>query len=368
LNDITFADLDIGSVEAAVLTSYEQVAQTTLYPGDPVRLFLESLAYVLAVQNSLIDLAGKQNLLAYARDAHLDYIGMMVGTPRLGQSRASCTQRFRLSAPLDFDVLVPAGTRVTTADGRKIFSLQSLAVIKAGELEVTGLVVAETAGADGNGLVPGQISALVDPIAYIARTENASVTLLGADTELDDRYRSRIREAPEAYTCAGPARMYRALAMSVHQDIADAGVWTPVPGTVDVRPVMTGGELPSEDILQAVRAKLSADDVRPLTDTVIVAAPEIAEYAIDVSWALSRTDEALSGTIKTRIEAAVEQYRLWQRSVPGRDINPTKLISLMEQAGARRVVVSSPEYTKLAVRQLARETSVAINFLGIEAE
>jgi hypothetical protein len=112
LNDITFADLDIGSVESSVLTAYERIAETTLYPGDPVRLFLESLAYVIAVQNQVIDLAGRQNLLAYASVSHLDHIGMMVGTSRLGQGRARCIQRNALSGPLPFDVGVPAGTRV----------------------------------------------------------------------------------------------------------------------------------------------------------------------------------------------------------------------------------------------------------------
>jgi phage-related baseplate assembly protein len=365
---LKFADLDTASVESSVLTAYEQIAQTTLYPGDPVRLFLESLAYIVAVQNSVIDLAGKQNLLAYALGAHLDYIGMMVGTPRLGQSNAKCRQRFFLAAALDFDVEIPAGTRVVTGDGKRIFVLAEALTIKTGEVDAEGVVIAQAAGADANGLVPGQISTLIDPVAYIARTENITPTFLGADVESDARYRARIQEAPERFTCAGPTGSYRALAMSVHQDIADVGIYSPRPGTVDVRPVMTGGELPSGEILRAVREKLSADDVRPLTDTVIVAAPDVVEYAIDVEYAISKSNEPLSGTIKNRVAAAVEQYRMWQRSAPGRDILPTKLISLMEQAGARRVVVFSPDDEVLEARQLARETSVTVTFLGIESD
>lgn len=365
---LSFADLDAASVESSVLTAYERIAETTLYPGDPVRLFLESLAYVLAVQNQVIDLAGRQNLLAFARGEHLDYIGMMVGTPRLGNSSAACTQRFALAGPLEFDVMIPQGTRVTTADGKSIFALRTALTIRAGEIEAAGTVVAQDPGAAANGLVPGQINALIDPVAYVARTENATVTLLGADVEGDARYRVRIQEAPERFTCAGPAGSYRALAMSVHQDIADVGVWSPKPGTVDVRPVMAGGELPSEEILRAVREKLSADDVRPLTDTVNVAAPDPVEYAIDVDWTLPKADGALLATRRAAVETAVERYRLWQRSAPGRDIVPTKLISLMEQAGARRIVVRGPAYTVLETRQIARETSVSVNFLGVEDE
>lgn len=365
MSEISFADLDPASVEAAVLTGYERIAETTLYPGDPVRLFLESLAYVLAIQNHVIDLAGRQNLLAYAQGEHLDFIGMMVGTPRLGHGYATCTQRFELEG-VGFGVEIPAGTKVTTADGKRVFQVLAPAVAPAGAAHIDLTVTAEQPGADANGLVPGQINRLIKPLPYVKSTSNITATALGADVESDDHYRARIQEAPEAFTCAGPTGAYRALAKAVHQDIAEVAVWSPKPGSVDVRPVMQGGELPSDEVLEALRRKLSAEDVRPLTDTVTVAAPDLVGYEIDVEWTLSRRNEALASSTRAAVDAAVEKYRLWQRGKPGRDILPTKLISLMEQAGARRVVVRSPAYTVLADRQLARETSVAVKYAGLE--
>lgn len=367
LPHINFSDLDPASVESSVLTLYESVAQTTLYPGDPVRLFLESLAYVIATQNSVIDLAGRQNLLRHAEKGHLDEVALMVGTERLGDGAARCIQTFMLAGPLDFAVLIPAGTRVTTGDSRAAFATLESATIPAGELRVETQVQAEQPGTALNGLIAGQINRLIDPVAYIVKTENVSPTVFGADVEDDARLRSRAQLAPEAFSCAGPHGAYRFQALAAHQDIADAAVWCPVPGTVDIRPIMRGGELPTEEILQLVRARCSAEDVRPLTDTVMVAAPEPVAYALVVSWALQRESEALSASIQARVTAAVEQYRLWQRSAPGRDVNPTKLISLMEQAGARRVVAGF-DFVKLEPRQIARETAVDVTFLGIEAE
>ena len=366
MSEILFADVDPASVEASVLTAYEQIANTTLYPGDPVRLFLESVAYVIALQNNVINLAGRQNLLAYAQGDHLDYIGMMVGTQRLGAGYAICTQRFELSATLGFDVQIPAGTRVTTSDRKSLFAVDALGIIRAGTLYVDLPVTALVTGAASNGLVPGQIDQLVDPVAYVAKTRNLTQTMLGSDVESDDRYRSRIQQAPERFTCAGPVLSYRHHALAVHQDIAEVAVWSPNPGTVDLRPVMAGGELPSEDILAAVRAAVSADDVRPLTDTVTVQAPEIVAYEVKITWYLSRSQEPLLSTIQAKVLAAVEQYRLWQRAKPGRDILPLKLSSLIEQAGARRIDMPAPVYRALAPYQLARETAVSVAYGGVE--
>ena len=362
---LSFAELAPASIESSVLTGYEQVAGVTLYPGDPVRLFLESLAYVLAVQNQVIDLAGKQNLLAFAQAQHLDEVARMVGTVRLEAAAARCTQRFALAEALPFDVLVPAGTRVTTGDAKLTFASHESVVIAAGSLFAEVMVEASLAGSHANGLVAGQIGRLVDPVAHVAQTANVTPSTQGADVESDARLRERAQLAPEAFSCAGPRGAYRFHAMSAHQAIADAAVWSPTPGTVDIRPVLKGGELPPDEVLDVVREKLSADDVRPLTDTVIVAAPEPAPYELSVSWSLRREDEALAQSLTRRVEAAIEAYRLWQRSVPGRDVNPTKLISLMEQAGARRVVPGF-EFAKIEPRQIAREKQVDVTFLGIE--
>jgi phage-related baseplate assembly protein len=63
-------------------------------------------------------------------------------------------------------------------------------------------------------------------------------------------------------------------------------VSSPAPGVVDVRFVLTGGELPDEATVALVRGHLSGETVRPLTDTVLVDAPEVVEYAVRGFWHL----------------------------------------------------------------------------------
>lgn len=366
MSGILFADVESASVEENVLTTYEQIASTTLYPGDPVRLFLESLAYTIALQNNVINLAGRQNLLAYAEGEHLDYIGMMVGTPRQGSSRAACRQAFYLDGPLAFDVPVPAGTRVTTGDGKASFATCKDAVIAAGATEITVAAEALEAGAFANGLVPGQINQMINPVPYIARTANVTASLLGSDIEGDERYRSRIQAAPEAFSCAGPAGAYRHYTLASHPDIADVSIYSPEPGTVDVRPVLKNGELPTEEILEAVSKALNAENVRPLTDTVTVQAPELVYYNTSLTWYLDHENEFQLATVTRKVAEAVENYRLWQRVKPGRDILPIKLTSLLYAAGVKRLELAAPQFQKLESWQLARERSISVTFGGVE--
>lgn len=364
--EVHFAELDPAEVESAVITVYEGLTRSTLYPGDPVRLFLESLAYIITTQNAVIDAAGKQNLLAYAQGDHLDHLGLLMDTDRLTPQAAVTTMRYSLGEALPWPVLIPEGSRVATGEGKVIFALDRTAAIKAGEVSVDIPATCLSLGLAANGLVPGQINRMVDPVAYVAKVENVVTTYLGSDREEDDPYRRRIQLAPEHFSVAGPEGAYRYHTLSVHPDIVDCSVWRPKPGFVDVRPVMKGGELPSEEILIMVRERLNDKRIRPLTDTVIVAAPAVVNYAVKGGWYLHFNDEPLAETRKRGVAEALEAYRLWQRTRPGRDVNPTKLISLLEQAGAKRVILEEPGFLKLEEWQIARETSVTFEFLGVE--
>ena len=51
LPSVSFAPQSAGETETAIITRMSH-RQATLQPGDPVRLFLESLAYILSVQNA----------------------------------------------------------------------------------------------------------------------------------------------------------------------------------------------------------------------------------------------------------------------------------------------------------------------------
>ena len=86
LDDFTavdFSELTPSGIEGMVITAYEEASGQTVYPGDPVRLFLQSNAYIISLLAAFINETGNQQYLAHARGPHQDLIGALVDTARL---------------------------------------------------------------------------------------------------------------------------------------------------------------------------------------------------------------------------------------------------------------------------------------------
>jgi phage-related baseplate assembly protein len=365
LPKITFAEKDAATIEAAVITTYESISGKTLYPGDPVRLFLVAIASIIVQQRALIDYTGKQNLLAYAAGDVLEHLGVLVGTDRLTASAASTTLRFTLSAVQTGAVIIPSGTRATHGDNL-LFATTAVATIPAGETYIDVDAQCVTTGAIGNGYTAGQINKLVDPMQWVASVMNTTTSEGGADVETDNAYRERIRQAPEQFSTAGPDGAYLYHAKSASALITDVSVYTPSPGVVEIRPLLTGGVIPGQEILDAVFAACSNKTVRPLTDNVQVLAPEAVAYDVDVTYWINTDNATVALSIQAAVAAVVNDWVLWQKTKLGRDINPSELIARMIAAGAKRVQVTSPIYTVVSLSQVAIADTVTVTLGGLE--
>lgn len=366
LPEIIFADADAGRVEQSVITTYEALSGRTLYAGDPVRLFLESLAYIIAQQRAVIDYTGKMNLLRYAAGGYLDHLGVLTGVGRLPAAAARCTMRFAPSEPLAFAVAIPAGTRVTP-DGQAEFATLEAAELAAGAEYVDVTAAATETGAALNGLLPGQVNQVVDPVAYIASVANTTTTSGGADAEDDEALRARIQLSPESFSTAGPRLAYVFWAKTAHQSIADVAVTSPTPGVVDVRVLLAGGALPGPDILALVEATLSGDELRPLTDNVQVSAPDSVAFDVALTWYLRTQDATLAAQIQAAVNDAIAGYVAWQQAAIGRDVNPSELIKRVVAAGAKRAVVTSPAFAAVGATEVATLGTLTVTYGGTEA-
>ena len=68
--------------------------------------------------------------------------------------------------------------------------------------------------------------------------------------------------------------------MQAHPNIVDVAVLSPVPGTVDLYPLLSTG-LPDGGVLTLVESFCSDEKVRPLTDTVRAKTPVKVDYTIE---------------------------------------------------------------------------------------
>lgn len=354
LPEIDFISADPEAIQSAMFSAYTAITGRTLAPGDPIRLFILTIAEIIIQQRAAINYTGRQNLLSYAQGEYLDALGLYLAVERLPAAHAKTTLQFTLSVELEENYIIPAGFEVT--NGVVTFATDDELVIEAGETEGQVAATCTVAGEAGNGYIAGQITTIVQPMAFLASAENITQSSGGADVEDDADFAERIRLAPNSFSVAGPKKAYIYHTLSVNPGIIDVAVTSPTPGTVIVRPLMEGGELASDEILQEIAEHLSSDDIRPLTDEVLVRRPNQSIYSINVEYWINRDDAAKAATIRADVEAAVEKYRVWQQSKIGRDITPGRLIANVINAGAARIdaeTLSPRDYTELGEETVA---------------
>ena len=365
LPQINFADKSTQEIESAVITTYEAIASRTLAPGDPVRLFLEAIAAIITQQRVLIDYSAKQNLLAYSAGDYLEHIGVLVGTYRLPAAPAMTTLRFTLSEAQAQAITIPAGTRATPGNNL-FFATTANAVVLAGQTTVDVEAACTVTGVIGNGYQAGQINKIVDPFQWFKSVSNTTLSEGGADQEDDDAYRERIRQAPEQFSVAGPDGAYQYWAKTASQSIIDVSVFSPAPGEVEIRPLLTGGAIPGQEILDAVDDIVNDKTIRPLTDSVSVLAPAVLNYNVTVSYWIDRQNSTSALAIQQAVTNAVTEFVTWQKSKLGRSVNPSELIARMMAVGAKRVAVTEAIYTALHKAQVAIADQVAVTYGGLE--
>lgn len=355
-------------IELSIINAYNALrlenGEKEITPASPIYIFLKSIAYVLSCYSALINEKIKQNFIDYATGENLDALGKLTGTNRLQATASLCTARFTRVAGTSNTVLIPKGTRIT-ADSVIYFATTENAEISADAETVDVIVSALIAGSSGNGYGVGAITQIVDNIAYLKSVENLSESKGGTDIESDESYRNRIFLAPETFSVAGPRLAYVYHTKSVSSDIIDVAVVSTEPGVVKIYPLLTGGELPSEELLTSINNKLSASDVRPLTDKVEVLEPVIKEYNIDLDYYLYEERDFIPDE---KVQKVVTDYIMWQKSVLGRDINPDKLIADLQALGIKRVVIREPVFTKVESEELALCVSVNAEFKALEIE
>jgi len=371
LPDVSFIDdMQLEDVQMQMVRDYQDRYKAitgkdvVLDRADPMSLILYALSIQVYQALLYVDKTGKQDLLKYSYGAYLDNLAAMKGIAREQAKPSRAMIRFTLSGIRPSTVEIPEGTRVT--NGEVYFQTESHAEIPSGESSVDVAAECMTSGVVGNNLEVGEINILVDPVPYVAKVANTEPTTGGADIEDDDTLKDRIYIAPSKYSVAGPEESYRYWVKTYNSNISDVLIYSDDPVDVVIEFIMNDGELPSESMLLGVQKFLSDEQIRPLTDRVTVKAPETVEYKVNVKYFVNQSDLKKVDTIKTAVNAAVDDYIQWQRSKIGRDINPSQLIQQMVSAGAKRVEVALPVFQVIGKANVAKLSSKTVTYGGLE--
>ena len=379
--DYEFVSTDASEIENDVAAMYTAITGETTISG-PARLFIQWVASVIVLGNANINRAGNANLPSRAEGEDLDALGQLFyEQTRPTATAAGVQMQFTISEEQEEAVLIPAGTRVSAEDGNVVFVTDEDVYVPAGELTASVHATCEEAGTVGNGFGVGELTTCVDPFAYYESCTNTDESDGGSDVPEDEEFYEMMVASQDAYSSAGPTGAYPYFAKSVSTEISDVLVNSPTAGTVNIYALMNDGTPAGAEIKAAILAACSADEVRPLTDHVVVDDPDIVTYNISLTYYLSRDAGDSVATTQEAVETTVAEYVAWQCGKLGRDINPSKLIQLIMETGVKRVVLNTPTYTVLrdgnaeegdpaedVVPQLAQVGTITLTNGGYEDE
>lgn len=183
--------------------------------------------------------------------------------------------------------------------------------------------------------------------------------------ESDTELRDRLVLAVDGFSTAGPVGAYRFHGLSADADVKDIGVESPTPGQVLITVLARAGDgVPVQATLDAVDAALNDEDVRPLTDQVIVQAASVTPYVIEAGiWCYGNVD---SGVVRAAAEAAAQQYADDMHRL-GYDVTISGLHRALHQPGVQRVEITQPAAAIVnGASEAAFCTGVTVTYEGID--
>lgn len=199
----------------------------------------------------------------------------------------------------------------------------------------------------------------------ITPADPGAIPPLAAVMESDADLRRRAQLAPEGFSAAGPVGAYVFHALSADADVLDASAVSETPGAVRVTILSrTGTGAAPAPLVATVLAALSAEDVRPLCDTVGVQSAAIVSYAITAQiFCLPGPDRSV---VLAAARAAAQDYADAQHRL-GRDITLSGVYAALHRPGVQRVNLISPAANiVIGVTQASHCTAITLTDGGVD--
>jgi len=313
----------------AVIALLEQKGITYVpSEADDVMTLIEMDSYEEMLLRTQINERIKQMFLAYATGSNLDHIGTTrFGVARLEGTMPKAEVKFELPLVRNSDIVIPHG--LLLGDGESVAVLDESIIIRAGETQGVGTVTLQAFVKESD----VQTTIVLTPLPWVVNVAMLSVFAGGADAEDDERYRDRIWLSRDRRTTAGSTNMYTFYAKSADVRVEEVAVLNGGAGVVQVFVLGEAMQTP-DDLVESVDAYLSKDEIRPLTDTVIVAAAAIKNIVIDATLYANQTDLVDIEAIKARFAQYVGKF--------GTRLSIAKIYDLLGDSNIVDVALTEP--------------------------
>lgn len=313
---------------------------TNANPSSPHTVIIEALAWLLAQQARKFNLVPQQNLIAFAN---------LFGITQRPATAAVTTLRFTVDPPLNTDVTIPAGTQVSTADGKYLFSTLEDLSIEYGD--DTGDVAARRSVAGHTLLSPAVLTKLVDNPAYVESVTNPSA--IDSGTELEPL--AQTLERVKRYTRRGERIIStKDLEEAIAEEALEGN------GVVRVFPFVRNGEFDAaekrpgyttvivmtksgDNIDAATRARINALLGTAVGNQFIyVVDPHFVGFNVEATVLLNTG--APEGAVLANIESNLRAFYAASRANFGRPILRSEIIAVIEgTTGVDRIVPVAPD-------------------------
>jgi phage-related baseplate assembly protein len=171
---------------------------------------------------------------------------------------------------------------------------------------------------------------------------------------------------------AGSTNAYIYWAKTANSSIIDVNIMTynednTIPyGTVKVYPLITDGQPSTSSINDEIKAVLTSEKIRPLTDTVVVESPSQINYAVVAD--IAKTKDGLA-SLTNSLTTIIREYASARSLELGLDVVNSKMASLCMIDGVYSAIITIvPESASLvngnlpiSNGQVSKLTGITIN-------
>ena len=225
-------------------------------PGSVTTTLAEAFAREFAVLHQQMDGIYRSAFIDLASGTSLDHIAALLGITRKDPRFASGEVLFKRGTPAPGDILIPAGTVVSTDQGQN-FETTDKRTLRRGQLSVISPIRAQVEGTPGK-VDAAAIKNINRPIFGIDSVQNDSATFFGSGRETDPELKQRVQGTLERAGKSTVDAIRYALIEDIPEVTEDNIQVAENPQTVGLVEVKLGIESSTPDLVSRVEESIFA--------------------------------------------------------------------------------------------------------------